>query len=143
LDNVVEGTHVNVRLQPDLDAPVIAQLNSGDRVEGAIIPSSNKWLEIALPASTRFYVSKEYIEKIGNAGYLARLEKRHDEVYRLLNTTNSVAESEIQKPFNQINLDGVIANYRKIISEYTDFPDAMAKAKGQLSRLQDIHNSKK
>src|SRR5262245_12651703 len=36
LDGVIEGDRVNVRLAPHLEAPIIAQLNSGDKVEGTI-----------------------------------------------------------------------------------------------------------
>ncbi|MGK3946699.1 hypothetical protein ABK046_51100, partial [Streptomyces caeruleatus] len=43
LDNVVEGNHVNIRLEPTLEAPVIAQLNSGERVDGVISPLNSKW----------------------------------------------------------------------------------------------------
>ncbi len=51
LDNVVEGTRVNVRLEPSLDAPVIAHLSSGDKIEDpSISPINPKWLEIAPPA---------------------------------------------------------------------------------------------
>lgn len=143
LDNIVEGTRVNVRLKPELDAPVVAQLNSGDRVEGVVDTNNNKWMEILLPETARFYVSKEYIEKAGDAGLKARLDKRHDEVYRLLNTTQAISEAEMQKPFDQINLEGIVANYRKITLDYTDFPDAAEKAKAKLAALQETYATKK
>ncbi|MGZ3733102.1 MAG: SH3 domain-containing protein, partial [Parachlamydiaceae bacterium] len=41
LDDIVEGSRVNVRLEPAIEAPVIAQLNSGDKVEGIISPLSS------------------------------------------------------------------------------------------------------
>ena len=33
IDNIVEANRVNVRLAPDTESPVIAQLNAGDRVD--------------------------------------------------------------------------------------------------------------
>lgn len=143
LDNVVEGTRVNVRLKPDMDAPVLAQLNSGDRVEGKVYGANNKWLEITIPASTRFYIAKEYLEKVGDASYIERMEKRKEEVYRLLNTNKSVADAEIQKPFNQINLEGIVANYQRIILDFKDFPEAGAKAQEYLNNLQEAYTKKK
>lgn len=143
LDNIVEGTRVNVRLKPDLDAPVIAQLNSGDHVEGVISPSNNKWLEIKLPPSTRYYIAKEYIEKIGDAGLMARQEKRKEDVYSLLSNTESISRLEMAKPFDQINLDGIKSNYQHIIHDYTDFPEAAAKAKDLLASLQEAYIAKK
>lgn len=143
LDNVIEGTRVNVRLQPDLDAPVISQLNSGDRVEGSIYANNTKWLQINIPGATRFYVAKEYIEKIGDAGYIARLEQKKNDVYHLLNTTKAVSEAEMQKNFDQIHLEGIIANYKRIIFDYKEFPEAGAHAEEALKNIQEAYTQKK
>lgn len=75
LDGTVEGNRVNIRLEPALEAPVIAQLNSGDPIDGVVSPLSSKWLEISPPASTRFYVCKEYVEKIGTASMMQQMKK--------------------------------------------------------------------
>jgi hypothetical protein len=143
LDNVIEGTHVNVRLKPELDAPVLAQLNSGDRVEGSVTLRNPKWLEIALPQSVRFYIAKDYVEKVGDANLIARTEQRRLEVQRLIKTTQSISEMEMQKPFNQIHLDGIIANYKKIIAEYADFPQIVHQAKESLVALQETYTNRK
>lgn len=143
LDNVIEGNRVNARLKPDLESPVVAQLNSGDRVEGVIHPGNNKWMEIKLPASTRFYIAKEFIEKAGDAGYKARLEKKYDEAFQLLNTTDGVARTELQKPFDQINIDGVKAGYQNIMQNYPEFPEAGLKAKEGLAALNEAYTAKK
>jgi hypothetical protein len=73
LDGFIEGNRVNVRLEPDLSAPVIAQMNTGDPVKGEISAQDKKWMEISLPASVQFYVAKEYVEKIGDASVYATL----------------------------------------------------------------------
>lgn len=143
LDNVVEGSRVNVRLQPDLDAPVIAQLNSGDHVNGEIYPSNTKWIQIQIPESARFYVAKEYIEKIGDARYLARMEKRKEDVSHLLQTTKAVSDAEMQKPFEKINLTGIVANYKRVILDYKDFPEIGIKADELLKALQEAYTDKK
>lgn len=46
LDNTIEGNRVNVRLEPNLEAPIIAQLNAGDKIEGQISALNSKWYEI-------------------------------------------------------------------------------------------------
>jgi hypothetical protein len=143
LDNIIEGSRVNVRLKADLDAPVIAQLNSGDRVDGRVYAENNKWFEIAVPTSTRFYVSKDYVEKVGDAGYMERTEKRQEEVVRLLNMTKAVNDAELQKPYDKINADGIVANYQRIIFDFKDFPETGAKAQEYLSQLQDNLSKKK
>ena len=137
LDNIVEGTRVNVRLKPDLDAPVIAQLNSGDRVDGRIYTDNNKWLEMAVPQAVHFYVAKDYIEKVGDVDYIDRMNKRGEEVVRLLNTTKAVSDAETQKSYDKINPDGIIANYQRIIYDFKDFPEAGNKAQVYLNDLHE------
>lgn len=143
LDNVVEGTRVNVRLQPDLDAPVIAQLNSGDRAEGNIVSAQPKWLEIAIPLSARFYVAKEFVEKVGDANFITLMEKRREKVNYLLESTRLISEAELQKPFDQMKLDGLVADYQHIISDYKDFPETILKAQAGLKELQEVYLAKK
>lgn len=143
LDNVVEGTRVNVRSEPDTEAPVVAQVNAGTRVEGIVSPINSKWLEISMPESARFYVAKEYIEKIGDRSFMATMEKRRDEVNRLLNSTYAVSQSELLKPFPEVNLEGVYDSLNKIIGNYQDFPDQVAKAREHISMIQDNYLQKK
>src|SRR5690606_27647111 len=50
LDGVVEANRVNVRLEPHIDAPIIARLRTGERVKGNVCPMNHKWLEIEPPA---------------------------------------------------------------------------------------------
>lgn len=143
LDNAVEGSHVNVRLAPDVEAPVIGQLSGGDKVNGTISATNNKWLEIQLPSNTRFYVAKDYVEKIGDPSLLSTIEKRKEEVNTLLNTTREESQKELQKAFPEVNLEPAIANLNKIINRYTDFPEQTAKAKEFLETLQDNYLQKK
>lgn len=143
LDNAIEGDRVNVRLEPALEAPVIAQLNRGDHVDGVISPLNAKWLEIAPPASTRFYVCKEYIEKVGSPDMMAELEQRRHEVNELLHSTYLLSQQEMQKNYPEINLDKVILGYHTIVKQYTDFSDQVSRAKELLSELQDSYLQKK
>lgn len=137
LDNVVEGNNVNVRLEPNLDAPVIAQLHNGDTVDGKISPLNNKWLEIPPPKSTRFYVSRDFIENIGDASLLATINQRRQEVNTLLVNTKAIEQDQFQKPFVDMNFDQIVAGYKKIIDSYSDFPDQAAQARSMLAAAQE------
>ncbi len=143
LDNIVEGNRVNVRLEPEMDAPVIAQLNSGDRIEGTVSPLNSKWLEISPPAAAHFYVAKEFVEKIGDLSALALMEKRRDEAERLMNSTYLISQTERQKPFNQINLQGITNNLNKIIKDYAEFSDQVSRATALLNTIQEEYMQKK
>lgn len=143
LDGVVEGNKVNVRIEPHLEAPVIGQLNMGDRVKGKISEKNSKWLEINPPKTSRFFVSADFVEKIGDADYLARFEKREDEVNDLLNGTYLVSQQELQKPFAEMEPERVVENYQRIIEEYTEFPREVKQAKEYQSKFQDAYLHKK
>lgn len=94
LDGIIEGNRVNVRLEPDLSAPVIAQMNTGDRINGAISEQDKKWMEIGLPASVHFYVAKEYVEKIGDASVFATLTNERSSPKDLEAVTPKISESK-------------------------------------------------
>ncbi len=143
LDDVIEGNRVNIRLKPELDAPVVAQLNSGDRVDGSIYSKNNKWLEIKLPDTSRFYIAKEYVEKAGDAGLKARLDKKHDEAVQLLDISDAMSKGELQKPFEQTNIEGIKANYQRLMQDYPEFPEIGTRAKDALTSLQEAYTTKK
>lgn len=143
LDNTVEANRVNVRIEPDIDATAIAQLKSGDHIEGTVSALNSKWLEITPPPSVRFYVAKDYVEKLGDASLMGAIEKRRDEVNILLNSTYLASQTEMQKAFPEINLDSVYGNFNKIIAEFKSFPEQVSRAKELLSSLQDSYLQKK
>lgn len=70
LDNVVDAVHVNVRLEPSLEAPIVVQLNKGDRVEGTISRLNSRWLEISIPDNVHFYIAKNFVENAGTPDLL-------------------------------------------------------------------------
>lgn len=143
LDNAIEGNRVNVRLAPNTESPVIGQLNTGDAVEGIISPLSNKWLEIAPPATTRFFVAKEYLEKVGDANYIAKMARRRDEVNQLLQAGYQLTQQEFQKHFPDIQLNAITANYQTIIRDYSDFTEQAARAAELLEEANETYLHKK
>lgn len=143
LDGTVEGQHVNVRLEPILDAPVIAQLNTGDTVTGRISPINSKWLEITPPASTRFYISKDYIEKVGDSNYMAKVQKRRNEVNTLLEDAYTTSQSNLQRPYPEIDYDDIVGKYKKVISGYTDFDQQVGRAEDLLTHFKEAYTKKK
>ena len=54
-----------------------------------------------------------------------------------------MSQSEMQRPFNQINIEGIKASYQRILSDYADFPEAVAKAREDLAALQENYTNKK
>lgn len=143
LDNIVEGNRVNVRLKPDLDAPIIGHLTSGQHIDGEICQKSHKWLQIAPPKETRFYVAKEYIEQVGGPELKAAHEKRKTTASGLIDSAQLLTQAEFRKPFEEINIDRLTRNYQTVINDYSDFPEFAEKAKANLAAANENYLQKK
>jgi hypothetical protein len=143
LDNVVEGNKVNVRLKPDLESPVIGHLSAGEKVNGTISNLNNKWLEIAAPSNTRFYIAKDFIENIGGLDVKMKHDKRKAAAFQLLDATSLLSKAELKKPYNEIDIEKFVHNYNTIVKDYADFSDYVTQAKEGLASLQEAYLQKK
>lgn len=139
LDNVVEANHVNVRLEPSLDAPVIGHLNSGDHVDAVIAAANNKWYEITPPTSCRFYIAKDLVAFAGGPELKRQVDKRHDAGEELLETTSLLAKSELRKSFEEIDFNRVVHSYHTIIDDCDEFPELVEQAKESLASFQEAY----
>ena len=143
LDNTVEGNHVNLRLEPSLEAPVIGHMNSGEHVEGTISPLNSKWLEVTPPKSIQFYVSKEYIENVGGPEVKIEYETRRSKVEELLDTTALLVKAEMRKAFSEIDAERLAHNYEVIINDFSDFSQFADQAKSELASLNETYLKRK
>jgi uncharacterized protein YgiM (DUF1202 family) len=143
LNDTVEADRVNVRLYPDTDAPVIAQLNTGDRVVTTVCETNSKWLMIDLPSTSRFYIAKEYIERKGSIDLIATIEKKKVEATHHLNASSFFAQSELQKPFEQIDLEKIDSKFLQIAQEYQELPAIKELIHEVLHIFHDIYVEKK
>jgi hypothetical protein len=138
LDDVVEGSRVNVRLEPSLDAPILAHLNSGDRIENpSISPINPKWLEIATPASTKFYIAKEYVEYAGGPEVKEQLDRRRSTAEQLFDATSLLSKTELNKAYEEIDFDRIAKGYKTLISDFSEFSELAENAKDALATFQE------
>ncbi len=137
LDGHIEGNRVNVRLQPNTEAPIVAHLNSGDKVEGTICASSNKWLEIPPPAGVQFYVAKNFIENLGGPEVKVAYEARVQKAKQELALAEEFAETEMKKNFPSIDFDKMSHNFLTVTQEYADFPALAERAQELLVKAQE------
>ncbi len=143
LDNVVEANRVNVRLEPHVDAPIICQLQAGDKIQGQVCSMNHKWLEIAPPKGTKFYVSKEFISNAGGPEHLAAMEHRKAQVDELLTSAYFNAEAECKKNYEEMSPQHTIDQFQTILKNFVDFPEACAAAKEGLALLKETYLNKK
>lgn len=143
LDNVVEANRVNVRLEPHVDAPIIGQLQAGDKVQGNVCSINHKWLEIAPPKGTRFYVAKEFVSQAGGPEYLANMQKRKNQLEELLSSAYVLAEEECKKDYEEMAPQHAIEQFQKVLRSFADFPEAVIQAKEGLALLKETYLNKK
>lgn len=143
LDDVVEANKVNVRLDPNPEAPIIGQLEAGMKVQSQICANNHKWLEIPMPAGSRFYVSKEFIVQAGGPEYLSTMEKRKEQVEDLYQSACALAEVEAQKSYEEMSIFTASDQFQTIIRNYADFPEMLTAAKEALAHLKEAYLNKK
>lgn len=143
LDGVVEADRVNVRLEPHVDATIIGQLQAGTKVAGIPCATNPKWLEIAPPSGTHFYVAKEYVTYAGGPEFLAEMDKRKTQVETLLSSALCLAEMETKKSFEEMSSEEAVSKLQDIVHNYADFPEAVAQAKEALAVLKETYLQKK
>lgn len=143
LDNTIEGTRVNIRLAPELDAPVIAHLNTGDKVEGVPSEKNSKWLEITPPANTKFYIAKEFIDYVGGPDLKLVRDRKLDSANAVMEKANLAAQSELRKPFAEIDYDRIVSSYQTILTDFQELPEYIEQAKSKLSSIQETYLQKK
>lgn len=143
IGDTVEGQHVNVRLTPSLEAPVLVQLNTGDKLNGIMTPDNSKWLETNPPASVRFYIAKEYIEAIGDKDHLAQMEKKAKELNHLLNSAYLISQAELKKSFDEVDFEKMTEGFNRVINNYPEFEEKVSKAKEAIAMIQDQYLKKK
>lgn len=143
IDDAIEGTRVNVRLAPELDAPVIGHLNTGDKVNGTISSQNSKWLAIEPPSTSKFYIAKEFVDHVGGPEYKAIHDRKQEAVIQLVESANLNMQSELRKPFEEISIEQISSNYQTVINDYQEFPQYVEEAKEKLAALQEAYLQKK
>lgn len=139
LDGVVEGTRVNMRLQPDIDSPVVGHLNTGERVQGEVSKKSKKWLEISYPPRLRLFVHKKGIRNVGPADVKERHERRLAEVQSLFSLAEKKLAIATTLSFDKIDFESMKKDFTQIIQEYAEHDVFVEKAKNALARVQDLY----
>ncbi len=137
LDDVVEANNVNIRLEPNNHAPILSQLNQGDRVGGMLCPNNNKWLEINPPESVQFYVSKTYVTNVGDETLYQKTEDKHQKIKNKLSSIQESLQKELQKPFAIIQIVPAINELKAIITESQDLQDLAKEADALIQTTQE------
>ncbi|MEI6531996.1 MAG: SH3 domain-containing protein, partial [Chlamydiota bacterium] len=127
-DQTVDANNVNVRLSPSLQAPIVAQLHSGDKVTGKPSSQNPKWLEIDPPSTAKLYIAKDYVVKVGGEDFLKEQIETLDKANNLLLTTYKDAESEMKKTAEEMQLEPLIARLNNLKDSWNTLPEHKKRA---------------
>lgn len=143
-DEIIQGERVNVRLRPDLDSPVITQLNNGDKVISAG-PSAldERWIQICVPEGVNYYVAKELVESCGDINYVTEVREKTRHAEQMISSAWMVCEAELQKPFEEISIDQPLAHLRQVTNTLAELPEQSEKAEELLSRATQAYTEKR
>lgn len=100
VDNTVEAHRVNIRLNPNLEAPIVGRLQNKTKIEGQALPNNPKWIAIAPPNNVFFYVSKDYIKKVGDKDYYLAIKQKENKTETKTIASQQIAQKNIQETLN-------------------------------------------
>lgn len=127
-----------------MDAPVVAHMNSGEKIENPTIsPINTKWFEITPPAQTRFYIAKEYVEYAGGPEVKAQMDRHLAAAEQLLDASASMSKTELRKPFEEVDFDRIVKGYNTVINDFSEFPELVEQAKESLATFQEAYLQKR
>ena len=143
IDGTIEGNNVNIRLEPNIDSPVVMQLQSGTNVCGEVCKDNSKWLAIDPPEGAYFYIAQEFVDRIGDSEYIHKAEVREQEVVALLQQMQRNVEEEVKKPFHAMDMEEAEQISMKFITYYNDFTEEVQQATNLLHQLKEDYLTKK
>jgi hypothetical protein len=143
LDGVVEAQNVNVRTGPSLSDPVVTRLQSGTPVHGMPCAKNAKWLEISPPENTHFYLSKDYVKRIGGPEVIHELHAQKESLDEEFMALHIAINEQKQKPYEEMQLQVVERLVEKVRADYPTFKADIAKAEALYQELKDDYLAKK
>ncbi|MDR2540018.1 MAG: SH3 domain-containing protein [Chlamydiales bacterium] len=144
LDNFIEGNRVNIRLEPNVDAPSAGFFDHGYAVTNPSISSKDqKWFEIDCPPQVQFYIAKQYIEYVGGPEVKEQFDLRVATAKQKLVSTNLLAKSDLHKNVDEIDFAKRVDAYNELIHEYKDIVTVSEQAKDALVDFQEKYLHKR
>jgi hypothetical protein len=143
IDGMIEGHNVNVRLKPDLNAPVVMQLQSGTNVRGQVCQANTKWFEITPPEESILYIAQEFVDRVGDSTYIHTAEQREQEAVQLAEQMEVLCNEEMKKPYHAMDMAQAEQISLKLITQYSDFSQEVQKTTHLLKNLKENYLTKK
>lgn len=143
IDNgVIKGNNINVRLSPDLHAPIVAKLQEGDQVIARPVEEGSKWVEIEAPLDLEFFIAKEFVDNIGGVDHVMKMQNQQKELATLMQELQHKIEDQLKTPFEKMEMSSIEALAEKIAKNFSSFEEAKT-AKDMLHKMKENYLSKK
>ena len=138
-DGLVEGQNVNVRSGPALKYNTLCQLKRDDQVVIKQTSKDGDWYGIVPPEAAGAFVHAKYVADKGPPVLYAKWAPRKAQCTALLAAANTFRGDELKRPDAKVRFDTIIANYRRIQTDYADLPEARVAKR----RIREIERIKK
>ena len=136
-DGLVEAANVNVRSGPGLKYNLLCQLQRDQQVIIRTQSEDGKWYGIVPPEAAAGWVSSALVTDKGDASLYAEWAPRKAKCLTLLTSADSVRNYELKRPEAEIRFDAILGNYKQIMDDYADMPEART-AKQRIREVERI-----
>ncbi len=123
-DGLVEGQNVNVRSGPALKYNVLCQLKRDDQVVIKKTSKDGDWYGIVPPKAAGAFVYAKYVADKGPPDLYAKWAPRKAQCTALLASADNFRRYELKQPDAKVRFDAILANYRRIETDYPNLPEA-------------------
>lgn len=141
LNQTVDAARINVRLGPSMDAPIIGQMQKGDRIEGQISKENDQWIAINLPDTISLYIAKEFIEKVGPPSYLSNVRARREEAAEWIRLSELSAQKALDHPAyhpaEELDLAQAYGYLNRVHAQCKEFPDLINRAEQARNAIEE------
>lgn len=136
-DGLVEADNVNVRSGPALKYNLLCQLKRDQHVVIKETSADGEWYGILPPEAAGAWIYGKFVDDKGAPALYAEWAPRKAACRALLETADRFRNYELKRPEAKIRFETVLANYRRIETDYADMPEART-AKRRIREVEQI-----
>lgn len=136
-DGLVEGENVNVRSGPALKYNLLCQLKRDQHVVIKEPSADGEWYGILPPEAAGAWIYGKFVDDKGAPALYAEWAPRKAACRALLETADRFRNYELKRPEAKIRFQTILANYRRIETDYAEMPEART-AKRRIREVEQI-----
>lgn len=143
IDNIVEASHLHIRDEPSTEGVILGKLSQGEEVSATVCSYNSKWLEIELPQEISFYISKDFVQKYGEASIAINYYKKRSLFEKLFAAANFLVDQELSLNYQEIEYPKIQNTFESLLAQYEEIEDLKSTITSAYKRAQESFLKKK